>query len=126
MAIQLALAEKNTILNAYKARFDNATCVLYMGAIPATADTALSGNTVIGTCTFAATAFPVTSTGTLTANAIAQDAAADASGQPTFYRVLNGANVVEQGIAGPSGTDMIVGVQTAGVPILISSFVRSM
>lgn len=77
----------------------------YSGTRPTDADTALAGNTLLFECTFGATAFPAASGGVLTANAIANDASADATGTLSFIRVLqsNGTTVL---------CDLSVGVGT--------------
>lgn len=60
----------------------------YSGTRPANADTALAGNTLLAECRLGATAFGSMASGVATANAITQDASADASGNPSFARLL--------------------------------------
>ncbi len=103
------------------------TCAIRTGAPPASPASADTG-TLLGTCTFSATAFGASSNGTATAASITSDTNADASGDAGHFRVLNGsAAVVFQGTAGVSGdtpdmtftpTKSIV----AGGTIAISSF----
>jgi hypothetical protein len=69
---------------------------VYSGTRPTDADTALAGNTLLAELTLNATAFPASSSGVLTANAITQDSSADATGTASFVRVLqsNGTTVL--------------------------------
>lgn len=71
------------------------TIQLYTGTKPANANTALSGNTLLATLTFSATAFPAPSAGVLTANAITSGTAA-ATGTAVFARIFesNGTTVI--------------------------------
>lgn len=86
-----------------------ATLVIYMGTMPANCDTALSGNTVLSEHDMSNPAFGAAADDTpdalLTANAITDDSAANATGVPTFYRILDrDENAVIQGPAGTTGT----------------------
>ena len=68
------------------ARLNNGYLRAYNGTAPATADTALSGNTLLQESRFNATAFPASSGhGSATSNAITA-VAATVSSTPTFYR----------------------------------------
>lgn len=69
---------------------------VYDGTRPVDADTALSGNNVLAELTLNATSFAAAVAGVLTANAIAQDASANASGTATFARIFqsNGTTVI--------------------------------
>lgn len=69
------------------ARLNSGYIRFYSGARPATADTALSGNTLLATCRFGATA-GTASNAVFTANAITSDTNSAASGVPTFCRIL--------------------------------------
>lgn len=84
---------------------------IYSGTVPADADAALSGNTLLAELALSNPAFgsAVDSSpgATATANAIANDAAADATGTATFFRILDGSNnVVAQGSVGTSGAEI--------------------
>lgn len=83
---------------------------IYSGTQPATADTALSGNTLLAELRFGATAFGAAANGVATANAITSDAAADATGTATFFRALksDGTTVVFDGSIGTSAADLIL------------------
>jgi hypothetical protein len=81
---------------------------IYSGTQPATADTALSGNTLLAELRFGATAFGAASNGVCTANAITQDSSADATGTASFFRIFagNGTTVILDGTVGTSGADI--------------------
>lgn len=61
---------------------------IYDGSQPATADTALSGQTLLAELRFGADAFPAAVAGLLTANAITSDASANATGTASWARIL--------------------------------------
>lgn len=97
---------------------------VYAGSVPANADAALGGATLLGTLTFSDPSFGAPSSKVMTANAITQDSAADATGTATFWRATDSSdNVVAQGTAGTSGTDLILNTASivAGGPIVVSS-----
>lgn len=84
---------------------------IYSGTPPADADAALSGNTLLAELICSDPAFGATADSspgaTATANAIANDAAADATGTATFFRLLDSDNnVVGQGTVGTSGAEL--------------------
>ena len=83
---------------------------IYAGTPPADVDTALSGNTLLGTLGINATSAPAASSGTLTFNAITDDTSADATGIATFYRTYrtDGTTAETQGSVGTSGTSMVL------------------
>jgi hypothetical protein len=83
---------------------------IYSGTQPATADTALSGNTLLAELRFGATAFGAAVAGVATANAITADASADNTGTATFFRCLksDGTTVVYDGSVGTSAADLIL------------------
>ena len=114
------------------------TLLFYSGTPPATVDTALSGNTLLATLTFSATAFGAATTASpsvATANAISDDNSADATGDATFARavsVTNGA-VIQFTVAGSTGgsaeilitsADADAGI-IAGQPVGITSLTYS-
>lgn len=97
---------KNALLDAFGANFNNGTIEFYSGAVPANCDAALGGAVLLGTATFGATAFAAAAAGSMSANAITQDSAADASGLASFYRARkSGAGTyIEQGAVGQLAT----------------------
>ena len=96
---------------------------VYSGSVPTNVGTALSGQTLLGTCTLAATA-GTPSGGVLTFNTITQDSSADASGTPTFARVTtSGGTAVAQVTAAVGSGELNFGAAiTAGQPLQITSF----
>ena len=119
-----------TMLNAGNALFNGGTLTFYSGTIPATPETALSGNTALCTFTFSATAFGAPSlsggyesgAGSFTSSS----ASPSAGGVVSFARAVesNGTTVIADYTVGTSATDIIIvntTVQT-GVPVTISSF----
>lgn len=104
---------------------------LYSGTKPATADTALSGNTLLAELTFAPTAFAPSSSGTKTANAIGAAADAPATGVATFWRAFksDGVTVVSQGDVGVTGSGNFIELPTTTInqhdQVSITSFAVS-
>jgi hypothetical protein len=83
-----ALARRNEALTSNADNCNSGKIRGYNGTRPANADTALSGNTLLFELTFGATAYAAVSAGVLTANAIASDVDADATGTCSFVRVF--------------------------------------
>jgi hypothetical protein len=106
--MRLALARRNEALDAIRDDFNNGFLRIYSGTRPTDADTALAGNTLLAELTFGATAFPAASGGVLTANAITQDSAADATGTASFARLVksDGTTVVCDLSVGTSGAEL--------------------
>lgn len=117
--MRLALARRNEALEALRDNLNNGHCRVYSGARPTDSDTALSGNTLLASLAFGATAFPSPVGGVLTANAITQDSAADATGTASFIRLFEA-----------DGTtpfcDLSVGVGTGEVQFATLSFVAGL
>lgn len=128
--IGFAVATKNARADAIKTRIDAGggagTVKVYTGTRPATADTALSGNTLLGTLTFTAPpSAPGSSAGVLTFSAITDDSSADATGTASFARVADSAgNTVFDCDVGTSGAVLNLNTTSivAGGPIHVSSF----
>ena len=98
------------------------------GTQPANPGTAASG-TLLATLTLSDPAFGAADGGTATANAIADDTDAAASGTATWFRAYDGAGVaVIDGSAGESGTDLILddAAIVAGGTVSISSWTVTM
>lgn len=97
------------------------------GPQPANVPDASSG-TLLGTNVFANPAFGNAAAGVVTANAIASDTNADASGTAGYFRIYTGAGAdtaaLCQGNSGTAGTDLVFdnNVIVAGGVIAISSF----
>jgi len=75
-------------VDAMTARANSGYLRYYDGTQPATANTALSGNTLLAEMRFGATAFAASVNGVAVANAITQDSSANNSGNASFYRVF--------------------------------------
>lgn len=100
---------RSAATDAQTARLNGGTVNVYSGTRPATADAALSGNTLLATGTFGSPAFGAAVNGVATANTIGQDSSADAGAVPTFARLLTsgGASVADVTV-GTSGTELII------------------
>lgn len=122
---KLTAARKNTMADALATSLNSGYLRIYSGTEPATADTALSGNTLLAELRFNATAAPSAVAGLLTFNAITQDSSNDASGTATFFRAFrsNGTTVEFQGTVGTSGTALVMASTTitAGGTTAVSS-----
>lgn len=108
MAWALANVQKSRAADAVTARFNSGLMRIYSGTRPSTPDTALSGNTLLATLTFSATAFPAASNGSANANSITQESNAPATGTATFTRIFesNGTTVIGDANVGTSGSDI--------------------
>ena len=129
MATRLPTAARNAACNAVVDLIDAGgagTMQIRTGSQPASANDAATG-TLLGTLTFSATAFGDASAGAATANAITQDASADASGTAGWFRVLSGGGAtVFDGTVGenPPGTAELILNETTitiGGPISVTS-----
>lgn len=81
-------AARNAAVNAATALLNGGSARIYSGTPPANADAALSSNTLLAEATLGSPAFANASGGSATANAIGQDASNDATGSPSFLRLL--------------------------------------
>ena len=108
LAPSLANASASAAADAVARHLDNGYCRIYSGTKPATADTALSGNTLLAELRYNVTSAPAASNGVLTMNSMTADSSADATGTATFFRALraDGTTVVFDGTVGTSGCDM--------------------
>jgi hypothetical protein len=132
MAFTLLTARKNAMLDTFTSGIGASPIIrIYdaTGGVPANADAALGSQVLLGTLTMSATPFPAASSGTLTANAITQDSAADATGTAAFFRILNaaGTTTYAQGSVGTSGADMNLNTTSivTGGPISVTSLTIS-
>lgn len=97
---------------------------IYSGTPPASANAALSGNTLCAQLALSATFAGAPSAGVLTANAITTETSANATGTVTFGRLNTSASSsVTQFTVGTSGTDMIINTTSivAGSQVSCSS-----
>ena len=120
---QLADATVNAQANALATLCNGGLIRVYSGTQPATADTALSGNTLGVTLTFGNPAFPPAVGGLLTANAITPGTAV-ADITPTFARIFKsgGTTVIMDVSAGATGANLLLGAFTAGTLVGATSF----
>lgn len=123
-----ANAARNAAIDAILADANNGSLRIYSGTAPANADAALGGATLLAQLPLSADAFGDAVNGVATANAITADSSADATGTPTFFRLLasNGTTVIFQGTAGASGqelnlSDLSGGQIVAGGSVSVSS-----
>lgn len=109
-AFKITNAAANAEVNALTALLNSGFIRIYSGTQPATADTALSGNTLLASLPLSATAFGSAVNGVATANAITDDTAADATGTASFFRAFqsNGTTAVCDGSVGTANADMII------------------
>jgi len=128
MALQPSLANvaANAAADAVCVLANNGYLRIYSGTQPATADTVLSGNTLLAELRFGATAFGAAAAGVATANAITSDSSADNTGTATFFRVLksDGTTVLWDGSVGTATANLILNSTSiqSGAAVSISSF----
>jgi hypothetical protein len=81
---------------------------IYDGTQPATADTAVSTQTLLAELRFGNPAYGAAAAGVATANAITSDSDANATGTATWFRALksDGSTSVYDGSVGSSGCDL--------------------
>lgn len=101
-------AAVNAAADAVCALLNNGYLRIYDGTQPATADTAVSTQTLLAELRFGATAFGASVAGVATANAITADSSANATGTAAWFRALksDGTTAVFDGSAGTSGCDL--------------------
>lgn len=130
MALSFAINTANNILNQITTRIDlgsgPGTIVLYSGAAPSNANTALTGNTVLAVLTCSDPSASAAANKTLTLNAITQDSSADATGDASFFRILDSdGNVVLQGtvsaVGGGGDLQMNTSAIVSGGPVQVTS-----
>lgn len=132
MTISISNAQRSRACDAITARLNNGYLRIYSGARPATANAALSGNTLLAELRYGATAFGAASNGVANANAMTADSSADATGTATFFRTFesDGSTVVFDGTvqtAAPTGAagEAVLQLPTtsiaAGVSVSITS-----
>ena len=129
---RIAAATRNSMLDNLRTNMDAgagaATIKVYSGTQPATADTALSGNTLLATLTCTDPVAPSASGGVLTMSAITEDSSADATGTATFARVQDSnANVIFDCDVGTAGATVNLNTTSivVGGPVRITSFTVS-
>lgn len=105
--------------------FDTGYLRIYSGTRPATADTALAGNTLLAELRFAADAVASESNGVLTFGTITSEDAALATGTASFARLFksDGTTVICDLSVGTSDANVILPTLsiTTGVEVAVSS-----
>lgn len=137
MPIKLSTTGRNVAVQAVTGQIDAqspgspGTIKIYNGSQPTNPQTALGGQVLLGTLTFASTSFGPGATGMATANPIVQDTSADASGTATWARIAagGGSTVFDCDVTTSLGGGTIqlnTTTITAGGPIQITSFTLNM
>jgi hypothetical protein len=99
---------------------------IYDGTQPVTADTAITTQVKLAHLTFGNPAFGASVAGVATANAIAQDVSADATGTASWFRAYktDGTTAVYDGSVGTSGCNLNLNsvAISAGAAVSVTSF----
>lgn len=123
MTLGIVAATRNAMLDAITTAVGtNAKLRIYSGTRPATGGTA---TTQLAELICNATFAPAASGGVLTLNAIANDAAADATGTASWFRLLTtGAAAQIDGDVSTSASDLNLNTTSivVGGPVAVSSF----
>ena len=103
--LKLNTALQNTLAQAFADLFDVGvdTIIIYGGAEPATANTALSGQPVLTTVTLPAPGMGTASNGTVGKVGAWEDLSIDNSGTASFFRLTNNGGDVLQGSVTATG-----------------------
>ena len=126
--LNFTVAARNNMLDELTALIDAGTAGLlriYDGTQAATADTAVSGQTLLAELTMSATSFTAASSGAITANEITPDSSAVA-GTASWFRIVDSAgNAVIDGTVGTSGSDLNLNSVdiTNGINVEVTSLV---
>lgn len=112
MALDLRQAEDvvNAKAELVGALLDDGYLRIYDGTRPATADDPVTTQTLLAELRFGSPAFGAAAAGVITANAITQDSAANATGTATWYRCVqsDGSTAVQDGSVGTSDANMVL------------------
>jgi len=103
--IKVATEAANVKANAFATAMNAGIIRIYNGAKPATANTAIGAQTLLGELTFGNPAFGAAVAGLITANSITKDASADNTGIAQFYRLFkaDGITAMGDGTCGVTG-----------------------
>lgn len=106
--LKLGNAAANAAADAVCALLNSGYLRIYDGVQPASADTAISTQTLLAELRFAATAFEAAVAGVATANALTPDMDADATGTATWFRAFksDGTSAVFDGSVGMTDCDL--------------------
>lgn len=124
---QITNAAASVAADAVLALVNTGYLRLYDAPQPATADTAISTQTLLAELRFGASAFAAASNGAANANAITSDPSANATGDAAWFRALksDGTTVVFDGTVGTSGADLNLGTVSivAGSVVSVTSLI---
>jgi hypothetical protein len=131
--LRLATAARNALANAINTLINGGagagTIKIYTGDQPASANTAISDQTLLATLTFADPAFGAADAGVITADTIVEDSEADADGTAAWARVADstGATVFDCDVGTVGATINLNTVNlVAGGPVSITAFTITM
>lgn len=128
---QLANETVNAQADALARLLDNGYLRLYSGTKPATANTGLSGNTLLAELRFSGTSAPAASNGVLTFSTITPDSSANNDGAATWFRALksDGTSAVLDGTVGVTGSTSNLELNDAnivtGTQVNVTSFTHT-
>lgn len=122
MALSFATSLRNGRLDRTNTDLGASSLIrIYSGTVPANVGTALGAQVLLSELACSATAFAAAASGALTANAVSNDAGADAAGTGTFFRHRTSAGVaVIQGTVGTTGADLNLNTVTFSVGLVVS------
>lgn len=133
LAFRITDAVANAMLTAFSTANDAGTAAviqIYTGSQPATPETAVGAQTLLGTLTMNATSFGASGSHIMTAAAITDDSSADATGTAAWFRMStqSGGTAICDGSVATATADMIVNTTafTSGSAISCSSCVLTM
>lgn len=127
--MRVSLARRNEALQSWLDNLSGARINVYSGTRPAGPDSALSGNTLLAELTGSVTFAADPTTGSLTANSITGDTAANATGTASFIRIFEDDGVtplfdLSVSVTGGSGEVQFSSLSfVEGVPVGLSSLV---
>jgi hypothetical protein len=122
---QLSNAACEAQAAALASLLDGGALKIYSGTKPASADTAVSDQTLLAQLTFSATAEASVTGGLITFAAITSDSSANATGTATWFRAeTSGGAAVLDGTVGTSDANMIIASTSisSGQTVSCSSF----
>lgn len=123
--LRLATATQNAMAQAFQVRADigsgAATVKLYSGTQPATANTALSGNTLLATFTLDDPCFGSSSSGTITLAGVPRATTGVAAGTATWFRMESSDPfTICDGDVGTASATLILNTVTISVGVAVS------
>ncbi|MEH6477099.1 MAG: hypothetical protein V7727_15520 [Sneathiella sp.] len=93
--LKLSTDARNTTCDALAALMDGATMSIYDGAMPASPQTAVSGQVLLAELTMGSPAFDPAVAGIAAANAITGDTSANNSGTAAWARIIGSSGVMD-------------------------------